>query len=144
MSDSAWHEDHARAVMVFLNGDAIMEPDLRGEEIIDDSFLVLFNAQAEKLPFTLPTEEYGATWTAVLDTDSQVTPGTVFPAGAEVALEHRSLVVLTRPPLLRRALTPVTAPDQAYAVTSANTPAASPADALPDSSVAAPAQKARS
>ena len=64
--------------------------------------------------------------------------------GPPRALEHRSLVVLTRPPLLRRALTPVTAPDQAYAVTSANTPAASPADALPDSSVAAPAQKARS
>ncbi|HUX69999.1 MAG TPA: alpha-amylase family glycosyl hydrolase, partial [Cellulomonadaceae bacterium] len=143
MSDSAWHEDHARAVMVFLNGDAIMEPDLRGEEIIDDSFLILNNAQPDKLAFTLPADEYGDTWTAVLDTDSQVTPGTVFRAGSEVMLEHRSVVVLTRPPLLRRALTPVTAPDPTSAVTSADTPAVTPGDTLPDTSVAAPARKAR-
>ena len=144
MSDSAWHEDHARAVMVFLNGDAIMEPDLRGEEIIDDSFLVLFNAQPDKLAFTLPTDEYGEAWTAVFDTDSQVTPGTAFRAGAEVVLEHRSLVVLTRPPLLRRELAPVAAPDPATAVSPAETPAVAPGADLPDTSVAAPARKARS
>ena len=42
------HADHARAVMVFLNGDAIAEPDLRGQEIVDDSFLVLFNGQPRR------------------------------------------------------------------------------------------------
>ena len=75
MSDSAWDVDQARAVMVFLNGEAITEPDLRGEPIIDDSFLVLYNAQPEQATFTLPGAEYGTAWTVVLDTDSRVEAG---------------------------------------------------------------------
>ena len=39
---------------VFLNGDAIAEPDARGERIIDDSFLLLFNAHHEAVDFALP------------------------------------------------------------------------------------------
>lgn len=113
MSDAQWQEDLARAVMVFLNGDAIAEPDLRGEEIVDDSFLVLFNAQPEPASFTLPDAEYGETWTVALDTDHQLTPGDELAAGTELQLEHRSTVVLVRPPV--QAVDPVT---QAPATTS--------------------------
>jgi isoamylase len=113
MSDSAWDADQARAVMVFLNGEAITEPDLRGEQIVDDSFLVLYNAQPEPATFTLPDADYGADWTAVLDTDSRVEVGQKFAASASVGLEHHSLVMLTR--------SPVEAPR-----TLAGTPAAAP------------------
>ncbi|AEE46238.1 glycogen debranching protein GlgX [Cellulomonas fimi] len=99
MSQEAWNSDMARAVMVFLNGDAIVEPDSRGEEIVDDSFLVLFNGQPEPATFVVPSDRYGASWTVVLDTDSQVAPGAVLEAGQDVALAHHSVVVLTRPPL---------------------------------------------
>ncbi|WP_448060185.1 glycogen debranching protein GlgX [Cellulomonas hominis] len=99
MQDAAWHEEFARAVMVFLNGDAIVEPDLRGEEIVDDSFLILFNAQPGPTGFTLPPAEYGDTWTVVIDTDHQVEPGAELKAGTELTLEHRSLVLLMRPPV---------------------------------------------
>jgi glycogen operon protein len=106
MSDAQWQEEFARAVMVFLNGDAIAEPDLRGEEIVDDSFLVLFNAQPEPTTFTLPDAEYGETWTVALDTDHQFAVGDQLEHGAKVPLEHRSTVVLMRPPA--QAIDPVT------------------------------------
>ncbi|HZL01901.1 MAG TPA: glycogen debranching protein GlgX [Cellulomonas sp.] len=99
MSDSAWDVDQARAVMVFLNGEAITEPDLRGEPIIDDSFLVLYNAQPEQATFTLPGAEYGTAWTVVLDTDSRVEAGQTLEACASLVLEHHSVVMLTRPPV---------------------------------------------
>ena len=99
MSDAQWQEAFARSVAVFLNGDAIAEPDLRGEEVVDDSFLVLFNGAPESVTFTLPNQDYGQEWTVVLDTDSQFEAGEVKAAQAELALAPRSLVVLTRPPM---------------------------------------------
>ncbi|MBN9325989.1 MAG: glycogen debranching protein GlgX, partial [Cellulomonas sp.] len=69
MEDSAWNNDQARSVMVFLNGEAIVEPYGRGEPIVDDSFLMLFNGHFVKTTFTLPKRDYGEQWTAVLDTD---------------------------------------------------------------------------
>ncbi len=122
MSDAQWQEELARAVMVFLNGDAIAEPDLRGEEIVDDSFLVLFNAQPEPVSFTLPDKEYGETWTVALDTDHQLNPGDELSAGTQLSLEHRSTVVLVRPPA--QPLDPVT---QAPASTSRPDGAQAPA-----------------
>ncbi|WP_124343121.1 glycogen debranching protein GlgX [Cellulomonas algicola] len=99
MSPEQWNSDLARAVMVFLNGDAIAEPDMRGEEIVDDSFLVLFNGEPEAETFVVPSHRYGDSWTAVFDTDSQVAPGETLDAGQDVTLAHHSVVVLTRPPL---------------------------------------------
>jgi len=122
MSDAQWQEEFARAVMVFLNGDAIAEPDLRGEEIVDDSFLILFNAQPEPATFTLPPAEYGETWTVALDTDHQLTPGDELPHSATVEIAHRSTVVLSRPPVQQ--VDPVT---QAPATTSLPTGAQPPA-----------------
>jgi isoamylase len=68
MSDGDWTNGYAQSVMVFLNGDAIAEPDTRGERIVDDSFLMLFNASPHDLSFTLPGEEYGGHWHVVVDT----------------------------------------------------------------------------
>jgi glycogen operon protein len=98
MSDAQWQEELARALMVFLNGDAIAEPDLRGEEIVDDSFLVLFNAQPGPTQFTLPDADYGESWTVVVDTDHQLEIDAQVPHGATITLAGRSTAVLVRPP----------------------------------------------
>ena len=45
MTEDDWAAGYAKSLTVFLNGDAISEPDPRGERIRDDSFLLLFNAQ---------------------------------------------------------------------------------------------------
>jgi glycogen operon protein len=69
MTEEDWESGFAKSVGVFLNGDAIPDPDLRGEKITDDSFLVFFNAHYEKLPFTIPNRDWGDRWVVVLDTD---------------------------------------------------------------------------
>ncbi|HRA51607.1 glycogen debranching protein GlgX, partial [Actinotalea sp.] len=97
MSDADWQTRHARAVQVFLNGEAIAEPDVRGERVVDDSFLLLYNAAPEGVTFTLPPAEFGAVWTCVLDTDHTLAPGRQVKAGTAVTLTGRSTLVLTRP-----------------------------------------------
>ena len=47
---------------IFLNGKGIPERDDVGEQIVDDSFLLLFNAHHQQMMFTLPDEAYGQTW----------------------------------------------------------------------------------
>ena len=71
MDDESWANGYARSLMVFLNGDAIPEPDTRGQRIVDDSFLVLFNGHDESLRFTLPDEDYGESWLVDIDTGAQ-------------------------------------------------------------------------
>ena len=61
MGDGDWNSGFARSVMVFLNGDAIPEPD-RWAAISDDHFLLLFNAHSEPISFTLPRKAFGSNW----------------------------------------------------------------------------------
>jgi isoamylase len=96
MDQEDWTTWYARAVMVFLNGEAIPEPDPRGQPIVDDSFLVLFNASDTPLEFTLPGEDFGILWSVVLDTAGSMAEGTLLATGKVVDMEARSVMVLTR------------------------------------------------
>jgi isoamylase len=98
MRDSDWQRDDARAVAVFLNGDAISEPDPRGGRVVDDSFLVLFNSHHEPLDFLLPGLAYGASWEVAVDTTT-ATGGadeSEHKAGGTIVMEARSTLVLIR------------------------------------------------
>jgi glycogen operon protein len=98
MSDEDWESGFAKSLMVYLNGEAIPEPDARGERIVDDSFFLLFNAHYEPLAFTLPEGEYGDSFEVVVDTASPV-PGVEerrAKPGTPVDVEARSVVVLKR------------------------------------------------
>jgi glycogen operon protein len=97
MSDEDWSVSHARSVMVFLNGQAIPEPDARGERIVDDNVLGLLNAGAEPLEFQLPPAEYGTTWTTALDTSDDEGVGVEHVAGGTVAVPGRTTIVLVSP-----------------------------------------------
>ena len=44
---------------------------MRGERILDDSYVLLFNAGHEDAEFTLPPERFGAQWTCELRTDEE-------------------------------------------------------------------------
>ena len=97
MEEEHWGEGFAKAVGVFLNGEAIDDPDPRGERIVDDSFYVLFNAHHEPLRFVLPKENWGKGWTVVVDTaGTQAEEQGPHNAGEEVGVEARSLKVLRR------------------------------------------------
>jgi glycogen operon protein len=99
MTDDDWAVGFAKSLTVFLNGDAITEPDPRGERIRDDSFLLLFNASELDLKFTVPPERYGQQWAKVLDTALPLSAvpdtGAVKPGDA-VPIPSRSVQVLAR------------------------------------------------
>ncbi len=68
MADQDWATPYARAMTVFLNGDALTEPDPHGDPVRDDSFLIMLSADREPLEFTVPGPKYGGCWVVVLDT----------------------------------------------------------------------------
>ncbi|MGW3667670.1 glycogen debranching protein GlgX [Streptomyces sp. NPDC005141] len=99
MSDDDWRRPCAHAVAVFLNGDAIAEPDPYGAPVLDDSFLLLINSYWEPVVFRLPDATYGERWTARIDTaDPQGVPDeSERKADTDIRVEPRSLVLLSRP-----------------------------------------------
>jgi glycogen operon protein len=98
MIDGDWDTGYAKAITIFLNGEAITEPDRRGEPVRDDSFLLLINASDHDLTFTLPQPHRGM-WTCVLDTTTSYAledEETAAMAGEKPMLEARSIQVLRR------------------------------------------------
>jgi glycogen operon protein len=98
MSGHDWEAGYARSVAVFLNGEAIAEPDDRGERVIGDSFLLVFNAHHEDIDFTLPDGDYGKLWTVALDTAMPELDAEVISiqSGKTLTATSRSIVVLRR------------------------------------------------
>ncbi len=68
MSEHAWQQDFARALAVFLSGDGLSEVDGRGRPVRDDNFVLLFNAAAEGVVFTLPPALVGGHGELLIDT----------------------------------------------------------------------------
>jgi isoamylase len=97
MDDDDWDSGFAKSLAVFLNGRAIRSPDARGEPVVDDSFLMLFNAHSENVNFTAPPEEFGESWLVEIDTALPIDDDerTLKP-GATLSVDGRSLVVLRR------------------------------------------------
>jgi glycogen operon protein len=97
MTDEDWSSGFAKSVAIFLNGDAIPDPDVRGERVVDDSFLVLFNAHYEPIDFVMPEPAFGERWDVEIDTNDPMlfTPRSV-KTGESLAVEARSLVALKR------------------------------------------------
>jgi len=66
MSDDDWNRGFAKSFAVYLNGEAILTLDARGERVVDDSFLVLFNAHDEPVRFAMPDNLADLEWGIVL------------------------------------------------------------------------------
>jgi glycogen operon protein len=95
MTQKEWQRDDGHTLGVFLNGEEISERTPEGQDIVDDSFLLLFNASGESIPFTLPTRRFGARWQVEIATGTGAPEGVV-PARARVTLEGRSVVLFLR------------------------------------------------
>ncbi|SDD49786.1 glycogen debranching protein GlgX [Auraticoccus monumenti] len=94
MTDADWSSGFARTLMVFLNGDAIPERDARGERVVDERFVLMFNAHTEPVTFTLPGPDYGDDWTVRLDTASGYSAVRRIDAAADTRAAGESLEVL--------------------------------------------------
>jgi glycogen operon protein len=99
MADEDWEVGFAKSLTVFLNGEAISEPDRRGQRITGDSFLLLFNASEQDLDFAIPPPLYGERWERTFDTAAPQAPaeqnGAAKP-GDVIAMASRSVQLLRR------------------------------------------------
>jgi glycogen operon protein len=90
MTDEDWEKGYAKALGVFVSGEAIETPDEHGDRIIDDSFHLVINAHHEPVEYLVPGLPFGRRWVKVLDTH----------AAAHNGLDAREG---HRPPIARRA-----------------------------------------
>jgi len=97
MTSEDWDSDFGKCISVFLNGEALPEPNARGERVVDDSFLLCFNAHDHAVDFVIPHDDYAMEWTAELDTtDSTGEVKLVVTDGDEVSLPGRALLVFRK------------------------------------------------
>ena len=97
MTPEDWGTGLGTCVAVFLNGDSIPAPNARGERVVDDTFLLCFNANDHEQDFVTPNGDYAAEWTGDLDTASPTGDSDlVVAAGEKISLQARSLLVLRK------------------------------------------------
>jgi glycogen operon protein len=118
MADGDW-EGGSTTLGMYLNGHGISGRDERGQQIVDDHFLLFFNV-GPRIELRLPPEEYAAAWNVVVNTGGVVEEEHVLPAGGQLIVEERSTVVL-------REHHDVAEPDVDRSVASSLTPIEGPA-----------------
>ena len=95
MSEEDWSVGFAKSLMVFLNGKSIPSRGPHGESIVDDTFLLCFNAHSEGLTFTLPPEPFGKQWKIIIDTaDPELKQPTPVNAGGALPVGDHAVLVL--------------------------------------------------
>jgi glycogen operon protein len=94
MDDTAWNESFVRCLGVRLAGDLLDEIDERGERIVGDTLVLLFNADKSSLPFVLPPRKDGEVWLRILDTAEETGGRTLRIDSDRYELRERSVVVL--------------------------------------------------
>jgi isoamylase len=102
MNDSTWASPAVRCLGVRLNGDAIDECDERGEPIVGDTLLVLFNAGDAPEPFTLPAPAAGERWDLLIDTADPWQGERLLAPDECCGLQPHSLAVLRQTSAARR------------------------------------------
>ncbi|MFB3908168.1 MAG: glycogen debranching protein GlgX [Candidatus Eisenbacteria bacterium] len=95
MSDDAWNAGFVRALGVLLGGDT-GEVDEKGDPIVGDTILVLWNASAEEIRFRIPNQQTGA-WERVVDTYEEQAPPEQVAGNEEYVLRARTTAVFRVP-----------------------------------------------
>ena len=89
-----WQNTHAFSMMIYLNGSDIPEVDWYGNRMVDNDFILIFNAHYEPIMFTLPDERYGRKWQLVVDTHNPNGPELSYEAGFIITAQSRSFLML--------------------------------------------------
>jgi glycogen operon protein len=104
MGDSDWRRGGGTAIAVFLNGHSLslrtVADGLYQEPLVDDSYLILFNAGPERATFTVPPVLAGCRWSLLLDTATfgEGPPPSDPVAMIDVEVRAWTVVVLEREP----------------------------------------------
>ncbi|MEX2233558.1 MAG: glycogen debranching protein GlgX [Cyclobacteriaceae bacterium] len=99
MTEERWNSTFARSLGIYLNGKGIHTPSKKGEQVIDDSFYVIFNAHHDAVDYFIPEAKYGKKWNKILDTFEAVVGGggQAYHPGDQLRVEGRSIIVLLNP-----------------------------------------------
>lgn len=89
-----WQNTHAFSMTIYLNGSDIPEVDWYGNRMVDNDFILIFNAHYEPIMFTLPDERYGRKWQLVVDTHNPDGPELSYEAGFMITAQSRSFLML--------------------------------------------------
>jgi glycogen operon protein len=97
MTHDDWNQAFDKCVGVFLNGEAITAPDARGERVVDDSFLLCFNAHKRDVEFVTPHVDYAREWIVELDTNHPAGAAEMVVAAEDkITVPARSVLILRK------------------------------------------------
>ncbi|PZD73705.1 Glycogen operon protein GlgX [Acaryochloris thomasi RCC1774] len=98
MTEEQWQDGFIKAIAILLNGEEIATMGERGERIIDDSFLMFFNAHHETLEFNLHPDLQAWEWSILINTTKPrfVQRGKRYLEDQPLAVAARSVMVLKR------------------------------------------------
>lgn len=104
MTDAQWQAPGVKTLAVQYAGDAIDDRGPQGERIIDDTLLVILNADDRPVAFTLPDHEVAKRWEVVFDTVHSTFTAAhgEHDGGAAYRVAERSVACLRRLPRVRR------------------------------------------
>jgi glycogen operon protein len=97
MDETAWRDPETRALAVFLSGDGLGEVDAHGRSLVDDSFVLLFNASADPVDFTLATLPVAGPGERLVDTARTDEHVDAIDVGAPCTVAGRALVLVRFP-----------------------------------------------
>jgi glycogen debranching enzyme GlgX len=94
MTDQDWADESLRSVGAFVSGAPLRSPGPHGEQQIDNSFVLWFNAAAAPLEVTLPANDWVQLGEVVLSTDTAHPAGATVRAGATLTLGPKTVLVV--------------------------------------------------
>ena len=99
MTGADWADPSARSLAIYLDGSDAPDRAQDGTPMVDDDFLVLFNAWWEPLEFVVPETRAGLEWRVEIDSYDPAAPAAAPPrhAGDRVTAGPRSVAVLRGP-----------------------------------------------
>lgn len=94
MTNAKWGDPEQRALGMLLNGEAMVEYDVKGKLVQTGIFLVLLNSHWEDQAFTLPGVKEMTRWELLSDTNSStINSGKAILGHEDYPLEARSMAV---------------------------------------------------
>jgi glycogen operon protein len=94
MTGDDWHDPSLTTFGMFVSGDPLRAPGPQGEQQVDASFVMWFNAGRAHVGVQLAENDWVEAGEVVLSTDPQLTVGTPVKAGDRITLRRQSVVVL--------------------------------------------------
>ena len=95
LADDHWNAPWNKSIGMMLNGKTLNVMDEEGNQIQDDSFLILINASPEGVEFTLPKQPNGNPWSVTMRTENIDDPFASVKLGEKIIVGGRSLALLS-------------------------------------------------